>query len=265
MSATVSFGIGSDVGVVREENQDCVGKFPDDTVDFSTPQGLLFVVADGMGGHRGGRMASQLAVKVIGERFFSSENTGTVADRLLAAVTAANKHIYEYSLDQPELNGMGTTCVTLALHQSGVCIAHVGDSRIYRVSNRKITQLTNDHSRVAEMERRGILTKEEALVHPERSQLYRALGVRAEVEVDVADGVDFRRGDYFVLCTDGLSNMVEDDEIMDLVIKHSPQDACDSLIALANQRGGFDNITVEVVQINGSESFFDRLKNTIVR
>lgn len=262
MSTTVNFGSGSDVGVVREENQDCVGKFPDESLDFSVPPGLLFVVADGMGGHRGGRMASQLAVQAIGEKFLASDAVSP-ADRLKSAVKGANKHIYEYSLEQPDLNGMGTTCVALALHRDGAVIAHVGDSRIYRISGRKITQLTNDHSRVAEMERRGMLTKDEARIHPERSQLYRALGVRAEVEVDVADDVDFRSGDYFVLCTDGLCNMVSDEEIMELVTKHPPQEACDLLIDLANKRGGLDNITVQIVQITGSESFLNRLKSTL--
>lgn len=262
MSTTVKFGSGSDVGVVREENQDCVGKFPDGSSDFSVPPGLLFVVADGMGGHRGGRMASQLAVQAIGEKFLAGDAAEPV-ERLRSAVKAANKHIYEYSLEQPDLNGMGTTCVALVLHRDGAVIAHVGDSRIYRISGRKITQLTNDHSRVAEMERRGMLSKEEARMHPERSQLYRALGVRAEVEVDIADDVEFHAGDYFVLCTDGLCNMVSDDEITELATKHPPQEACDALIELANRRGGLDNITVQIVQVTGSESFLNRLKSTI--
>lgn len=262
MSTTVKFGSGSDVGVVREENQDCAGKFPDESLDFSVAPGLLFVVADGMGGHRGGRMASQLAVQAIGEHFLAIDSAEP-ADQLRSAIQAANKHIYEYSLEQPDLNGMGTTCVALVLHNGGAVIAHVGDSRIYRITGRKITQLTDDHSRVAEMERRGMLTKEEARIHPERSQLYRALGVRAEVEVDVADDVEIRAGDYFVLCTDGLCNMVNDEEIMELATAHPPGEACDALITLANQRGGLDNITVQIVQIAGSGSFLDRLKSTI--
>jgi serine/threonine protein phosphatase PrpC len=263
VSATVTFGSASDVGVVREENQDCLGKFPEESLDFSTPPGLLFVVADGMGGHRGGRVASQLAVQAMAEKYFMAPANESVAHRLKEAVNAANTRIYEYSLEHPDFNGMGTTCVALVLAGDKACIAHVGDSRIYRISNKKIMQLTEDHSKVAEMERRGILTKEEARLHPERSQLYRALGIRPKMEVDINDGIALRPGDYFVLCSDGLSNMVEDDEINEIVLKHPPQEACDVLVDLANQRGGFDNITVEVVQIDGSDSFLNKLKNTI--
>lgn len=259
----MTFGSASDVGVVREENQDCLGKFPEESLDVSAPPGLLFVVADGMGGHRGGRVASQLAVQAMSEAYFAANSSESIAARLRSAIDAANKRIYEYSLEHPNLNGMGTTCVALVLAGGQVCLAHVGDSRVYRIRNKKIEQLTEDHTKVAEMERRGILTKDEARMHPERSQLYRALGIRPQMEVDINESVDLKPGDYFVLCTDGLSNMVEDDEINEIVLKHPPQEACEALVELANQRGGYDNITVEIVQINGSDSFIQKLKNTI--
>lgn len=263
MSNTIVFGSASDVGAVREDNQDCLGKFPEDGLDFSVPPGLLFVVADGMGGHKGGSVASQLAVKVIGETYLSEHAEGSTADKLRKAVDAANTYVYEYAIDHPNLIGMGTTCVVLALAGDEACCAHIGDSRLYRVSNRKILQLTQDHSRVADMERQGMLTKEEARLHPERSQLYRALGIRPEMEVDIKENLEPRPGEFFVLCTDGLSNMVEDEEIKDIVLKHSPHEACDVLVELANQRGGYDNITVQVIQIEGSESFLAKLKNSI--
>ncbi len=255
---TITYGNNSDVGRVRSDNQDCVGKFPEDSLDLSLPMGQLFIIADGMGGHKGGREASQLAVQTIQEEYFAGSQ-GNIGECLRQALMSANEHIFQYSVDHPELSGMGTTCSALVLQDDHAYIAHIGDSRIYHITKKRISQLTQDHSTVAEMERRGILTKEEARYHPERSHLYRALGTRPEAEVDVLDNIDLGTNDYFLMCTDGLSNYVEEGEMQNTVLSHSPQEACEMFTAIANERGGQDNITVQVVHVSGGDSFINRI------
>jgi protein phosphatase len=156
---------------------------------------------------------------------------------------------------------MGTTCSALLLQDNKGIIGHVGDSRIYRIVKNSIEQLTDDHSTVAEMQRRGILTEEEARVHPERSHLYRALGVRPEMEIDVMHDISLGMNELFLLCTDGLVNHVEDDEICRIVLQYRPDGAVRKLVDLANERGGSDNITVEVLHVNPTESFMQRVFN----
>jgi serine/threonine protein phosphatase PrpC len=130
---------------------------------------------------------------------------------------------------------------------------------VYYISKKKIAQLTKDHSKVAEMQRRGIITREEAKIHPERSHLYRALGTKPEAEIDLITQIPISKNEYFVMCTDGLFNNVEDEEIQDIVLSQAPDKACHSLIELSNVRGGQDNITVQVIHVNGSDSFITRL------
>ena len=179
----LAFANKTDIGRVRSENQDALGKFPADDVDLSSPKGQLFVIADGMGGHAGGREASRLAVDVIGKSYYSSH--ATVVESLKQAFNDANQAIFDYSVNNPAFHGMGTTCIALVLQHDAACVAHIGDSRLYRISRSKIEQLTNDHSKVAEMVRRGIITAHEARDHPERSMLYRAMGVQAEFQFDL--------------------------------------------------------------------------------
>ena len=150
---------------------------------------------------------------------------------------------------------MGTTCIALVLRDNTASLAHIGDSRLYRISKNKIDQLTNDHSKVAEMVRRGIITADEARNHPERSMLYRAMGVRTDIEFDVMNGIELGSNEYFLMCTDGLTGYVEPDELQEITLSHSPQDACNMLVDLANRRGGHDNITVQIVHVKGEESF----------
>ncbi len=248
----------SDQGMIRPDNQDSYGAFPDGQRDIAGPKGLLFLVADGMGGHKGGKYASSLAVETISESYFADENSNT-GTCLRTAVLKANAAIKERSVLDPDYINMGTTCSVLVLCDGHGVIAHVGDSRIYRVSRNGIEQLTNDHSTVAEMIRRGMLTKEEAVTHPERSHVYRAVGVREDLDVDVIDGISLGRNDFFVLCSDGLVNHVGDDEIMKEVLARGVKDAADELVRLANERGGSDNITVQIINVNPTESFLGRL------
>ena len=250
---TITFGSRSDVGMVRQDNQDCFGKFPENDLDVSAPKGQLFIVADGMGGHAGGREASEMAVETIHEAYFR-DDVGPVPAGLRYAFEEANARIYDFSTSHPRYANMGTTCSALVLKDDRGYIGHIGDSRIYRVTQSSIEQLTNDHSKVAELQRQGLITKEDARYHPERSHLYRALGVRPTAEVDAIDDIHLNSNEHFVLCCDGLVNHVDDSEIKDIVLRHEPPEACERLVALANERGGTDNITVLVVGVNTTGS-----------
>lgn len=256
--ATVDIGSASDVGMMRRENQDAMGYFPAEQPDLESEKGLLCVVADGMGGHSGGRDASSLAVTTVPEVYFAMQGA-TIAESLHHALQEANARIYRTADSDPALRGMGTTCCALVLQQHTATIAHVGDSRVYRITGTGIEQLTRDHSKVAEMVRRGILTKEEAEHHPERSHLYRALGVRPTTEVDIIGDIALSTDESFLLCSDGLYQYVPDAELRTLVLERRPQEACDMLVELANRRGGSDNISVIVVRVHYSGSFLDRL------
>jgi serine/threonine protein phosphatase PrpC len=253
------FANESHVGMVRSDNQDFLGKFPDESLDVSAPKGLLFIVADGMGGHKAGKEASKMAVDAVSKSYFADGTPAEITDALSTAFRSANHAIYSHSMSNPRYSGMGTTCTALVIQDDYAYIGHIGDSRVYQISKKKIVQLTKDHSKVAEMQRRGIITREEAKTHPERSHLYRALGTKAEAEIDVISQIPIGKNEYFVMCTDGLFNNVEDHEIHEIVLSQPPERACKALVELANVRGGQDNITIQIIHVNGSESFFHRL------
>jgi protein phosphatase len=231
------------VGRVRSENQDSCA-------ELAHPSGArLLLVADGMGGHRGGSTASRLAVQAVGEIF--AGGAGDSEATLRRAFAEANRRILRRAEEEPQLAGMGTTGVALLFAAEGsVFVAHVGDSRAYRVRGSVIEALTADHSLVAELMREGLLRPDEVAEHPGRHAILRALGTREEVEVDVAR-VEARPGDRFVLCSDGLSGVVSDEEIARLVAAEPLPAAAERLVALANERGGPDNVTVQVVEVPG--------------
>jgi len=244
-------GIGlaskTDVGQVRQANEDSC-----DT--FAREDGTrLLVVADGMGGHRGGATASSTTITAIAE-IFDAEASARPSDMLGRAIEAANARVFEMAQQDPELEGMGTTVVAFHLNTRGRgTVAHVGDSRAYRYRNGRLEPLTTDHSVVAEMQRRGLLSADEAAVHPRRNEILRSVGVLPDVEVEVAD-VDVQPGDRFVLCSDGLSGVVTDDQIAAVIQAESPEGAVDTLIRMANERGGPDNITVQILSIPADKS-----------
>ncbi len=217
-------------------------------MDLTDPSGLLFIVADGMGGHLGGREASQMAVHHIAERFYAA-SLRHPAEKLRRAFLAANAAIYARADADPTLQGMGTTATALLLRGRHGWIGHVGDSRAYRITEEGIEQLTQDHSQVEEMVRRNLLTREQAAIHPQRNVLNRALGARAEMEVDVIPRLPLQPDQRYLLCSDGLAEVPLDD-VRDAVLAHPPQRACDRLVQLANAHGGHDNVTVLVIQIN---------------
>ena len=234
---------GSDVGRVRSANEDHCAVFDD-------PTGRrLLVVADGMGGHRGGATASRLAVEAIG-RHFERDAAASVApaDRLAEAIRQANREVHAASRHDAELRGMGTTVVALLVDPEGAWVAHVGDSRAYLVRDDRLEALTEDHSVVAELMRRGLLTPDEAEVHPRRNEILRSVGVDETVEAELRR-IELAPGDRIVLCSDGLCGVVSDEEILDLARDGSAERAVAALIEAANAAGGPDNVTVQVVRV----------------
>jgi protein phosphatase len=228
----------TDVGRVRSENQDAC-------TELRHASGArLWVVADGMGGHQGGATASRLALEALGEAFAREPRVG--AEWLRRSLEEANARIYRAAGRSPDLFGMGTTCVALLLSADGAAwVAHVGDSRAYRLRDGELRPLTADHSAVAELERRGLISAAEAAVHPRRNELLRSIGVESDVEVDVAP-VDVRPGDRLLLCSDGLCGVVPESEIAALLGAGPPAQAARALVDAANARGGPDNVTVVI-------------------
>lgn len=229
----------TDVGQRRQANED---RYALD------PELGLFLVADGMGGHRAGRTASELASAAVMAAIHTLQDApASLSERLRYAVSAANREIFSMAAEQSELAGMGTTLVVLLAGEDRAALAHVGDSRAYLVRGGGIRQLTDDHSLVAELLRRQKITEDDAREHPHRHVLTRALGVRPGVEPDLAELTPLS-GDVFVLCSDGLTNHVLDAEIAKIVSAHADLEAaCAALVECANARGGEDNITCVLV------------------
>ena len=233
------------VGRVRSDNQDCFGVFPAE--GDSAADDHLFVVADGMGGHERGREASERTVDVVKETYFRGLQED-VSALLLEAFETANEDVYARSLEYGPTVTMGTTCTALSLRDGHGVIAHIGDSRAYRITRRSIKQLTHDHSYVEEMRRHGIISESEARTHPRRHALVRALGIEPTCSPDFVD-VDYpKMGEWLLLCTDGLAH-VDLGEIEDIVRGSPVQQASEELVDRANALGGFDNVTVVVVGV----------------
>lgn len=237
----------TDVGRVRSENQD-FGTYTTPREEASShPGGRLMIVADGMGGHRGGATASRLAAETVKAQYLGSE-TGDVAAALRDALTRANARVFTEAQSNADLRGMGTTTSALVVRGPQAWFAHVGDSRIYRIRDGEIKQLTDDHSLVATMVREGLLTSQEAENHPRRNVLQRSIGVGEQVDIDVSGPMDVRENDIFVLCSDGLHGVVKEDEILRIGLR-PPQEAVDEFVRLALERGAPDNVTVIVAKV----------------
>lgn len=228
-------GMATHVGKVRTVNEDSIGR-----------QGSLLVLADGMGGHQAGEVASALVV----ERVLALESGAPNFKAVLTSVLSeANQALLAYAVEHQECMGMGTTVVVAKVEADRVCVAHIGDSRAYLWHEEQLTQLTIDHSLVAELVKSGGITEEEAKNHPQRNVLTRALGAAEPIEPEYRE-VPVIAGDRLLLCSDGLTVMLSDAEIAALLgAEPSPQVAADRLIAAANDRGGMDNISAIVVFI----------------
>ncbi len=239
----------SDVGLSRDHNED----------DFMCEEEMnLAVLADGMGGHNAGEVASKIAVqqvcsalKAVLRPEFELSNDIQYKDIVRDAVELANTEIHEHSLEHPECAGMGTTLVSSLIRDDKIMLANVGDSRIYRLRDKKLKQLTSDHSLVQELVENGYLSAEEASISVSKNLITRALGIGAEVEVDVFEH-EIQEDDLYLLCSDGLSDLVEDDAIEASLLEHDKNlhDSSKALINLANNNGGNDNITVILVSIS---------------
>ncbi len=226
----------SDVGRLRSHNEDAF---------LARDDVGLFVVADGMGGHAGGEVASAIAVEAIEEAL--TEREGDLASRAADAIRRANESIRDAARRDRRLAGMGTTATVLVLDHGAYHIAHVGDSRAYLLRDDTLRRITVDHTWVQEQVEKGVLNEFEAREHPYSSVLTRALGTESGVDVDVYDGA-YEPGELFLLCSDGLTAVLTDDDIADLLQAPGPIDArADALIEAANAGGGPDNITVVLV------------------
>lgn len=241
---TLHIACGTDVGRVRQANEDAFinADHPDATV--TAARGRLVVVADGMGGALGGGTASNLAAHTLAQTWFS-ETEQPAAIALANAVHAANAEIYRQAAGNEHLRGMGSTLTAAAVLGNQVWFAQVGDSRAYLVRDGRAQQLTRDHSKVGMLLHDGLITPEQAANHPERNVILRSLGPHPTVEVDVEGPLELRPGDALVLCSDGLHGHLRTEELGPLVVG-SPDQVVEALIELANQRGGEDNITVAV-------------------
>jgi len=254
MARIDAFGL-TDVGKKRKHNEDAYAL--DEAEGF-------FVVADGMGGHAAGEVAAKITVETIGEFIAATRQKEEAtwpfkynhelhfnSNRLAVAIEKANERVMAAVAAQPWLKGMGTTVVAGLLNEKILSLAHVGDSRAYLYRNGELSRLTDDHSWVHEQVTAGILTEEEAKTHPLKNVVTRALGGGPSVSPDLRE-MEFRTGDVFLFCSDGLTTMLSDEEIRDLVAENEDKTAearCQSLVDLANEKGGVDNITVVLVKI----------------
>jgi PPM family protein phosphatase len=229
----VRVGAGSDEGRVRDHNEDSY-----------LLQEPLFAVADGMGGHAGGEVASSLALEMLAQMPVTSAGEGT---SLAEEFRKANQVVLDRAEAERELSGMGTTLTAVLTDGITAHVGHIGDSRAYLVRNGELRQVTEDDSLVHRMVDAGKLSPEEAGRHPSRSILTRALGVKEDISVQ-EKRLELQPGDRLLLCTDGLTGMVSDEEIQEILDRNGdPQDACNELIQAANKAGGLDNITVVLI------------------
>jgi PPM family protein phosphatase len=241
----IEIGYGSMQGPDREQNQDSFGVFPRGGVRDAPPSApLLLVVADGMGGHRGGREASQMAVHHVEEQVFSAPR-GDPLRLLDQGVRSANRAIFERAQRDPALAGMGTTCTALLLRDRAAHVAHVGDSRAYRIRGDTIRQLTTDHSWVEQMVQSNLMSKDDVGRHQGRHVLHRAVGVLPEVDVDKHGPERLETGDAFLLCSDGVE-LVPEERLLAAVRQPTAQDACDVILQNVAELGAHDDATVVV-------------------
>lgn len=234
----------TDKGKIRENNQDAyaVGELPGEVA--------WAVVCDGMGGAAGGNIASALAVKVISDKITSCYNEkmrdSSVKNLLDSAITAANIEVYDMAYSRSELRGMGTTVVCAIVRQNSVYIAHAGDSRAYIATKEGINQITTDHSVVQDLLSRGKITEAEAEHHPNKNLITRAVGVDKRIEIDFAQ-TELNEDETLILCTDGLTNYVSSDDLLNDIKDGQYYAFADRLVKRANNNGGGDNITVVAI------------------
>lgn len=240
----------TDIGIKREKNEDAIS-IPSENEPIK-----LFILADGMGGAKAGEKASQVAIQTIRDyirlNFIKIERTKEEIEELIRkAMVEANKEVFELSQAYKEYSGMGTTVVVALIYRGRLYIGHIGDSRVYRLRQSVLRQLTKDHSYVQELLRQGTITIEEAKDHPQKNVLLKALGCDRDIVPDVITK-GFVKGDIILLCSDGLTNMVDDKQIYEIIMKNTSDlnIACKMLIDTANGNGGADNISAIIISSN---------------
>lgn len=236
----------SDTGKKRKNNQDFAGYF------INKQNITLAILCDGMGGHRGGDVASEMAVSHLGHSWEESDvnNAEQITQWMLTRISRENIRILEKSRKFSDLEGMGTTLVATAIVEQEFVIANIGDSRGYHYTEGRLSQVTEDHSLVNELVKSGEISSEDAENHPRKNVLTRSLGVTDEIDIDVTI-LPALPNDQMLLCSDGLTNMVEDQDIKEILSTKKPlEEKVKTLVTMANERGGYDNITIVLVQTN---------------
>ncbi len=248
----LQIGAKTDVGKKRDHNEDRFGLVEHykkkATWPLAEKKGNLYIVADGMGGHNAGEVASHLAVDIISEEYYRDDSPD-VENSLRQAIEEANRQVYQRAQEVRAEAGMGSTIVAAVIRGDELFVAHAGDSRAYRIREGSIEPLTEDHSWVREQLARNLITPEQARTHPYRNYITRSLGIKPELEVDT-NCITIQPGDSYLLCSDGLSGQLTDETIRDVVSQREPADACEDLVRLANETGGPDNITAVVMRVD---------------
>jgi protein phosphatase len=249
-SDKVRVSVKSNTGLIRTVNED---SFFVNTDYENLPD--IFIIADGMGGHNAGEIASKTAAEFTGEVLVNTPGAlideDNIETNIIEAMEKANQKVFEMSKSKSENSGMGTTLIVSILLGKKLYIGHIGDSRVYLIRDNKINKITSDHSLVEELLRSGTLTKEEAENHPKKNIITRAIGCSLVIDVDTYKQ-DVKEGDTILMCTDGLTNMVNESEIKNIIEKETDVDiASENLIKAANKNGGEDNITVILFKIDG--------------
>jgi PPM family protein phosphatase len=238
----------TDTGMRRSNNQDSFMAVRASHEEAWRQRGHVFLVADGMGAHAVGELASKMACDLIPHTYMKAR-TGTPSEAIVKSFREVSAQIHSRASANRDFQGMGTTCSALLLLPAGALVAHVGDSRVYRIRTSRIDQLSFDHSLAWELVRRNHLTSEQASLSVPKNVITRSLGPEIEIEVDVEGPLAVELGDVYLLCSDGLSGPVDDEEMGAFAANFHPRDACRYLISLANLRGGLDNITVVIVRL----------------
>jgi serine/threonine protein phosphatase PrpC len=241
----------TDVGLLRERNEDRCGAFTPEDAATRRERGRLFVVADGMGGHAGGDVAAEITVETLPAGYYQGEWKGA-AETLRRAYIAANAAIERRAAAEAGLNGMGAAAVAVAVIGGRAIVAHLGDCRAYLVRDGRTERLTADHTWVGERIAAGQMTADQARVHHYRHVLVRALGAEEQADPSVGE-MELRTNDALVLCSDGLSDMVEDEEIAPVAAEGDARTVARALVDLALERGGPDNVSVAVIRVLGPE------------
>lgn len=248
----LTFGAKTDMGKVRENNEDKHEFYVTENRAEIAAKGQVFVVCDGMGGHEAGQCASELATKTFID-VYRSHPSEDIAVCAKSAITASTRFINDIALAIPSRKGMGTTLSALIICQDQAMVVQVGDSRVYRLRNGELRQLTTDHTWVEETVAAGLMNREDAEQHPYRHVITRALGTERDVNPDIF--IEFiEQGDQFMICSDGVTNHVQDDQIESILSTYSPSESAWRLVGDALVGGGSDNATVIVVRVDALEA-----------